>query len=63
MKGENLKHEIETYKSMGIESLVIRTKEDNIDEYRKFEDISVISGGFGTSSHPTQAILDATTAS
>ena len=37
---------------MGIESLVIRTKEDNIDEYRKFEDISVISGGFGTS-HPT----------
>ena len=61
MKGENLKHEIETYKSMGIESLVIRTKEDNIEEYRKFEDISVISGGFGTSSHPTQAILDATT--
>ena len=61
MKGESLKHEIETYKAMGIESLVIRTKEDNIDEYREFEDISVISGGFGTSSHPTQAILDATT--
>jgi len=61
VKGESLKHEIETYKAMGIESLVIRTKEDNIDEYREFEDISVISGGFGTSSHPTQAILDATT--
>ena len=61
VKGESLKHEIETYKAMGVESLVIRTKEDNIDEYREFEDISVISGGFGTSSHPTQAILDATT--
>jgi len=61
VKGESLKHEIETYKAMGIESLVIRTKEDNIDEYREFEDISIISGGFGTSSHPTQAILDATT--
>ena len=61
IKGENLIHEIETYKSMGIESIVIRTKEDNIDEYREFKDISVISGGFGTSSHPTQAILDATT--
>ena len=46
---------------MGIESIVIRTKEDNLDEYREFKDISVISGGFGTSSHPTQAILDATT--
>ncbi len=61
IKGESLKHEIETYKAMGIESIVIRTKEDNLDEYREFKDISVISGGFGTSSHPTQAILDATT--
>ena len=61
VKGESLKHEIETYKAMGIQSLVIRTKEDNIDEYKEHEDISFISGGFGTSSHPTQAILDATT--
>ncbi len=46
IKGENLIHEIETYKSMGIKSIVIRTKEDNIDKYREFKDISVISGDF-----------------
>lgn len=61
IKGESLEHEIETYKSLGIDSIVIRTKEENIEEYREFKDISIISAGFGSISHPTQAIVDSTT--
>ena len=60
-KGEILKHEIETYTSMGIEVLVLRTKENNIDDYREFNNISVISAGFGNKSHPTQALIDIST--
>ena len=60
-KGEILKHEIETYVSMGIEILVLRTKENNIDDYREFKDIAVISAGFGNKSHPTQALIDIST--
>ena len=60
-KGEILKHEVETYVSMGIETLVLRTKENNIDDYREFEDIAVISAGFGNKSHPTQALVDIST--
>ena len=60
-KGEILKHEIETYVSMGIEVLVLRTKENNIDDYREFKNISVISAGFGNKSHPTQALIDIST--
>ena len=60
-KGEILNHEIETYVSMGIEVLVLRTKENNIDDYREFNNISVISAGFGNKSHPTQALIDVST--
>ena len=60
-KGEILKHEIETYISRGIEILVLRTKENNIDDYREFKDIGVISAGFGNKSHPTQALIDIST--
>ena len=60
-KGEILKHEIETYISMGIEILVLRTKENNIDDYRELKDIGVISAGFGNKSHPTQALIDIST--
>ncbi len=60
-KGEILKHEIETYISMGIEILVLRTKENNIDDYREFKDIGVVSAGFGNKSHPTQALIDIST--
>ena len=60
-KGEILKHEIQTYISMGIEILVLRTKENNIDDYREFKDIGVISAGFGNKSHPTQALIDIST--
>lgn len=61
IKGEELEHEIETYKSMGISTLVIRTEDENIDDYKECKNISIISAGFGTLSHPTQAILDAAT--
>ena len=60
-KGEILKHEIETFVSMGIEILVLRTKENNTDDYRQFKNIGVISGGFGNKSHPTQALIDIST--
>ena len=61
IKGEELEHEIETYKSIGISTLVIRTQDENIDDYKECKNISIISAGFGTLSHPTQAILDAAT--
>ena len=61
VKGEILDHEIDTYKSLGVETLVVRTKENNIQDYENFEDFSVISGGFGNSSHPTQALIDIST--
>ena len=61
VKGEILNHEIDTYKSLGVETLVVRTKENNIVDYENFEDFSVISGGFGNSSHPTQALIDIST--
>ena len=60
-KGEDLQHEIETYKALGIEILVIRTKENNYQDYENINDLSVISAGFGNSSHPTQAIIDIAT--
>ena len=60
-KGEDLQHEIETYKALGIEILVIRTKENNFQDYENINDLSVISAGFGNSSHPTQAIIDIAT--
>ncbi len=60
-KGESLMHEIETYKGLGINVLVIRTKENNIEDYKSLNDLSVISAGFGTTSHPTQALLDVAT--
>jgi len=61
VKGEILDHEIDTYKSLGVETLVVRTKENNIVDFENFEDFSVISGGFGNSSHPTQALIDIST--
>jgi aspartate carbamoyltransferase catalytic subunit len=60
-KGEDLQHEIETYKALGIEILVIRTKENNFQDYENINDLSIISAGFGNSSHPTQAIIDIAT--
>ena len=60
-KGEMLQHELETYISMGIEILVLRTKENNINDYREFKEIGIISGGFGNKSHPTQALIDIST--
>lgn len=61
VKGETLDHEMETYASMGISTLVIRTKDDNIENYKRFKEISIISAGIGTLSHPTQALIDVAT--
>ena len=33
-KGEGLMHELETYQSMGIETVVIRSSENNIEDYK-----------------------------
>ena len=60
-KGEDFQHEIETYKALGIEVLVVRTKDNNFHDYERINDLAVISAGFGNSSHPTQAIIDIAT--
>ena len=60
-KGEELQHEVETYKALGVEILVIRTKENNLSDYENINNLGVISAGFGTSSHPTQALIDIST--
>ena len=60
-KGEGLMHELETYQSMGIETVVIRSSENNIEDYKNYKEVAIISGGFGNSSHPTQALVDAAT--
>ena len=60
-KGEGLMHELETYQSMGIETVVIRSSENNIEDYKNYKEVAIISGGFGNSSHPTQALIDAAT--
>tara|TARA_B100000700_G_scaffold101270_1_gene114126 strand:+ start:525 stop:1118 length:594 start_codon:yes stop_codon:yes gene_type:complete len=60
-KGERLMHELETYQSMGIETVVIRSSENNIEDYKNYKEVAIISGGFGNSSHPTQALVDAAT--
>ena len=60
-KGEDLQHEVETYKALGVEILVIRTKENNLSDYENISNLGVISAGFGNSSHPTQALIDIST--
>ena len=60
-KGEDLQHEVETYKALGVEILVIRTKENNLSDYENISNLRVISAGFGNSSHPTQALIDIST--
>ena len=37
-KGEGLMHELETYQSMGIETVVIRSSENNIEDYKNYKE-------------------------
>jgi len=60
-KGETLEDTAYTLISMGVNMLVIRHSQDNIQrELAKIlpPDISVMNAGDGTTAHPTQALLD-----
>lgn len=60
-KGESLYDTVKTIRSLGVELAVIRHKKDKFFEDLKDIDISIINGGDGVSSHPSQTILDLTT--
>ena len=60
-KGESLKDEITTLIDLGVDVLVLRTTSDEKDLYDNFNEIGIISAGFGKVSHPTQAFVDSST--
>lgn len=60
-KGETMKDTIENLAAIGVDSLIVRTKDDEFFT-RTMEEvklpISFVNAGCGVSSHPTQALLD-----
>jgi aspartate carbamoyltransferase catalytic subunit len=61
-KGETLVDTALNLEAMGIAGIVVRCSEDNgPQEIAEHVGISVINAGSGTTSHPTQALLDAVT--
>ncbi len=60
-KGESLEDEIITLIELGVDIMVLRTTSEDIECYKSFKNIGIISAGFGKVSHPTQSIVDATT--
>ncbi|MCQ4034901.1 aspartate carbamoyltransferase catalytic subunit [Kaistella montana] len=57
-KGESLYDTVKTLKSLGVNLLVIRHKQDKFYEELKEIDIPIINGGDGTGNHPSQTLLD-----
>ncbi len=59
-KGETLRDTVWTLKAMGIDALVVRHGRAGFPLFLKklLPDVSVINGGDGARSHPTQALLD-----
>ena len=60
-KGESLEDEILTLVELGVDIMVLRTTSEDVKTYKTFKNIGIISAGFGKVSHPTQAIVDAST--
>tara|TARA_Y100001958_G_scaffold148543_1_gene130318 strand:- start:2456 stop:3340 length:885 start_codon:yes stop_codon:yes gene_type:complete len=60
-KGESLKDELTTLVDLGVDLLVLRTSSDDKKLYENFEEIGIISAGFGKVSHPTQTFVDLST--
>ena len=61
IKGESLKDEITTLIDLDVDLLVLRTSSDDKSVYDNFNEIGIISAGFGKVSHPTQALVDLST--
>ena len=62
-KGESIRDTIETLSAMGIDALVIRHKSSGVPmQIGKWTDAAIINAGDGWHQHPTQALLDAYTA-
>lgn len=61
-KGEDLYDTINNLSAIGVAAVVLRHKDNNLIKElaskRYFQEISFINAGSGTSSHPTQALLD-----
>ncbi|MCO6466981.1 MAG: aspartate carbamoyltransferase catalytic subunit [Bradyrhizobiaceae bacterium] len=61
-KGESLQETIATIEAMRFDALVIRHGRDGVmNELRSMVSAPIVSAGEGTTSHPTQALLDAST--
>ncbi|NQW29466.1 MAG: aspartate carbamoyltransferase catalytic subunit [Ignavibacteria bacterium] len=61
-KGESLEETIATLQAMDFDAIVVRHPLNGVMErIRDSSSISIINGGEGTLSHPTQALLDAST--
>jgi len=60
-KGESLKDELTTLLDLGVDLLVIRSSSDEVELYKNFNELGIISAGFGKVSHPTQALVDLST--
>lgn len=62
-KGESIRDTVETLSAMGIDALVIRHKSSGVPvQVAKWTDASIVNAGDGWHQHPTQALLDAHTA-
>ncbi|MBU4538039.1 MAG: aspartate carbamoyltransferase catalytic subunit [Weeksellaceae bacterium] len=57
-KGESLYDTVKTLKSLGVNLLVIRHKQDKFYQDLKNIGIPIINGGDGTGNHPSQTLLD-----
>lgn len=57
-KGESLYDTVKTMKSIGIDLVVIRHKQDRFFDQLQGIDIAIINGGDGVGNHPSQSMLD-----
>jgi len=61
-KGETMRETIFTIQSMGFDAIIIRHASNGImSDIASYSTMSVINAGEGSASHPTQALLDAST--
>lgn len=62
-KGETIEDTLLNLEAMGVRSTIIRLKEENILSHisKSLKTMSLICAGEGKTSHPSQALLDATT--
>ncbi|MBM4178833.1 MAG: aspartate carbamoyltransferase catalytic subunit [Ignavibacteria bacterium] len=61
-KGETLQETIHTIEAMGFDGIIIRHADNGVHEQvASYTKMSVINAGEGSTAHPTQALLDAST--